>query len=186
MKAIESASETLSELKQVFDAFDWDKVNEIIDALKTANHIVVAGVGREGLAIRSFGMRLMHLGFDSHWVWDDSAPDIRAGDFLVMVNGSGEIAHLLQVLRLASESGAKTICLSGTDEKTSASLLADETIFLPAATYLAAGNSVRSKQPMGTLFETSLWILFDSIIQQLHDELDVSYEKMAVRHRNYE
>ncbi|MGN2367839.1 SIS domain-containing protein [Actinotignum sp. UMB0459] len=186
MKAARSAETTLAELGHVFEEFDWSQVPSVLAALKVANRVIVAGVGREGLAIRSFGMRLMHLGLNCNWVWDDSAPNLGPGDLVVMVNGSGQISHLLEVLRLAAGSGATTICLSGTAEVTDASKIADQTVFLPAATYLAQGKSVHSHQPMGTLFETALWVLFDSMVQQLHDELGVGYEEMASRHRNYE
>ena len=47
-----------------------------MDAILRAPRIFCIGAGREGLAMRAFAMRLMHLGKPVHWIWDDTTPAI--------------------------------------------------------------------------------------------------------------
>ena len=101
----------LTELRQTFDRLDYQAVNEVLPVLRSARRIVCAGVGREGLTCRAFCMRLMHLGYDSHWVWDDTAPALGEGDVFFFTCGSGQIAHLLTIAQLAKDTGA-TVVLS--------------------------------------------------------------------------
>ncbi len=55
------------------------------------------GVGREGIAGRSFAMRLMRLGKEVHWIWDDTTPGM-VGDLFIAINGSGKIGHIHYVV----------------------------------------------------------------------------------------
>lgn len=181
----EQTESILDELKQTFDSMDYTNVDSFIQMLKKARHIVCAGVGREGLTCRAFCMRLMHLGFDSHWVWDDTAPALGTGDLFVFTCGSGEIAHLLTIARLAKDAGASVVCCTGVPGSTAASV-ADLTIFIPATVFKGQGDLVPSLQPMGTLWETASWVFFDSLVYEIHKEEGISYSSMTKRHRNYE
>lgn len=181
----EKTEHILGELKQTFDRMDYTNVDSVVTMIKGARRIVCAGVGREGLTCRAFCMRLMHLGFDSHWIWDDTAPALGPGDLFIFTCGSGEIAHLITTAKLAKAAGASVICCTGVPDSSAASL-ADVTVFIPATVYKGQGDLVPSSQPMGTLWETASWVLFDSIIYEIHEKEGISYSSMAKRHRNYE
>lgn len=178
-------STILDELYQTFERMDYASVQKVIPVLKNAHHIVCAGVGREGLTCRAFCMRLMHLGLDSHWIWDDTAPSLHEGDVFFFTCGSGEIEHLLTVAKLAKKTGATLVCVTGVPDSEAAEL-ADYTIFIPASVYKGKGDLVPTLQPMGTLWETASWIVLDAIIYEIHTEDGISYEDMSSRHRNYE
>ena len=62
------------------------------------------GVGREGIAGRAFSMRLMHLGKEVHWVWDDATPGMEKGDLCILITGSGKIGHLDYIADQAKKS----------------------------------------------------------------------------------
>ncbi|MBW3081352.1 SIS domain-containing protein [Bifidobacterium saguinibicoloris] len=175
----------LDELRETFERVDYADLETVIPLLESANRIVCAGVGREGLTCRAFCMRLMHLGYDSHWVWDDTAPALHEGDVFFFTCGSGEIAHLLTIAELAKRTGATVICVTGVPDSDAANL-ADEVIFIPASVYKGSGDLVPTTQPMGTLWETASWILLDAIIYELHERNGITYPDMAARHRNYE
>lgn len=175
----------LNELHQTFDVMNYSSIDEVIEKIKFARRIVCAGVGREGLTCRAFCMRLMHLGYSSHWIWDDTAPSISKGDVFFFTCGSGEIEHLLIVARLAKESGATLICVTGVPDS-SAAKLSDLTIFIPASVYKGKGDLVPTIHPMGTLWETASWIFLDSVIYAIHNSESITYEDMSYRHRNYE
>ena len=59
----------LSEHQQVFERQDLQGYEEFLELILPVKRIFVMGVGREGIAARSFAMRLMHLGKEVHWIW---------------------------------------------------------------------------------------------------------------------
>src|SRR5512147_1811445 len=140
------------ELANVFERIDLPQVEGFIAALDQAKRIILIGVGREGLATRAFTMRLMHMGLDAHWVWDDTTPGIGKGDLLIATSGCGEIGHIHYVVETAKRRGATVAVVTGDPHKKTAKL-ADVLLFVPAAVYLGTADVVPSVQPMGNLFE---------------------------------
>ena len=69
----------LGEYRQVFERVDQDNMRAFIDEVKAHDRIFLIGVGREGMATRAFAMRLMHMGKEIHWIWDDTTPSIGEG-----------------------------------------------------------------------------------------------------------
>lgn len=65
----------LDEHRLAFEKQDLKEVVDLMNAIERANRIFVMGVGREGTASRAFAMRLMHLGKEVHWIWDDTTPE---------------------------------------------------------------------------------------------------------------
>lgn len=173
------------ELGAVLERMDEAQVQAFIDELKDANRIFVAGVGREGLAARGFAMRLMHMGFPTYWAWDDTTPGVQPGDVFLMINGSGEIGHLQYMARKAVEAGGKLVQVSAVPPKPDL-LQPERALVVPAAVYLGEGDLVESVQPMGNLFEQSLFVTFDIIVQMMMSQLETDGEEMEKRHRNFE
>ena len=62
------------EHEAVFQAQDVGMLEDVILAIVDAKRIFTIGVGREGIAMRAFSMRLMHLGKEVHWIWDGTFP----------------------------------------------------------------------------------------------------------------
>lgn len=175
----------LKELHEVFASVDQTSIRKFMSAVKEAKRIFCIGVGREGLATRAFAMRLMHMGKEVHWTWDDTTPNISENDLVIITSGSGEIGHIHYVAEMAKSEKAILAVATGTpDRKTPG--LADIVLWVPACVYKGKENVVPSIQPMGNLFEQSLWILLDMIIMLLSTEMNISYEQMAARHRNVE
>lgn len=185
MKYEELYKNILNEHRQVYEKVDLDKVQDFINAIIKAKRIFLMGVGREGLATRGFAMRLMHMGKETHWVWDDTTPDVGPGDLFIFTSGSGEIGHIHFVAEMAKAAGATIAVITGTRTgKTPA--LADLVLWVPAHVYKGTDTVVPSTQPMGNLFEQTLFVLFDMIVMLLMDELKISEAKMISRHRNVE
>ena len=173
------------ELAQVFERINESQIEKFITAVINANRIILIGVGREGLATRAFTMRLMHMGLDAHWIWDDTTPSIRAGDLLIATSGCGEIGHNHYVVGAAKKHGATIALVTGDPFKKTAKL-ADLILFVPASVYLGTAEVVPSVQPMGNLFEQSLLITFDMIAMTLRDMKGITPEEMEKMHRNLE
>ena len=173
------------ELAKVFERIDLAQVEAFMDAIDKAKRIILIGVGREGLATRAFTMRLMHMGLDAHWVWDDTTPSLGKGDLLIATSGCGEIGHIHYVVETAKKRGAKVAVVTGDPHKKTAKM-ADVLLFVPAAVYLGTADVVPSLQPMGNLFEQALLITFDMIVMTLRDRKRITPEQMEHRHRNLE
>ena len=178
--------DVIDEHKKVFEKQDLNELSSLMEEIKKAKRIFIMGVGREGIASRGFAMRLMHLGKETHWIWDDTTPGMEKGDLFIAINGSGKIGHIHYVVEEAKKTGAKICVVTGSPkEKTPA--IADLVLFVPALVYNGTDDRVvPSKQPMGNLFEQHLFLLFDIIIMILSKEMNVSYEEMSKRHRNIE
>jgi len=185
MDYAKKAKQIIGELDQVFERLDAGSIEAFVAEIQKAKRIITIGVGREGLSTRAFTMRLMHLGFDVHWVWDDTTPSLGAGDLLIATSGCGEIGHIHYVIEKAKSRGAPVALVTGDPYKKSAPL-ADCVLFVPASVYLGTADVVPSCQPMGNLFEQSLLITFDMIVMDLTERRGMTKEKMEGNHRNLE
>lgn len=181
----QDATQVAAEISQTLARIDPAQVEAALAAIQAARRIFVIGVGREGLASRALAMRLMHCGFEVHLGWDDTTPAIEAGDLLIMVNGSGRIGHLDYVFGKVSATGATTLVVTGVPNAPTPSS-ADHVLQVPATVYLGEGDLVDSIQPMGSLFEQCLLIVFDLLILQLIELRDLDYAELSARHRNFE
>ncbi|HCR43747.1 MAG TPA: 6-phospho-3-hexuloisomerase [Ruminococcaceae bacterium] len=171
---------------EVFKRQDIKELGTFLELIKNSKRIFLMGVGREGISTRGFAMRLMHLGKEAHWIWDDTTPGMHEGDLFIATNGSGKIGHITYVVEQAKKAGAKVAVVTGSPHQTCPKL-ADFTLFVPAAVFNGTDErAVPSVQPMGNLFEQHLYMLFDIIIMMLEDELQVSNTEMEGRHRNIE
>ncbi|AEF81856.1 SIS domain-containing protein [Leadbettera azotonutricia] len=175
----------LEEHRQVFEAQDIQMLRRFMDLIASHKRIFIMGAGREGIAARGFAMRLMHLGKDVHWIWDDTTPGMGKDDLFIVVNGGGNIGHINYVMSQAKQSGAHIACISGSPSGAGVKI-ADFILFVPAAVYKGTDPVTPSIQPMGNLFEQHLFLLFDVVIILLEKELKLSHEEMAARHRNVE
>lgn len=183
----EYGEKIIREYEQVFELQDVDSLERFKETVKKYQRIFCIGVGREGMMTRAFAMRLMHMGKEVHWIWDDTTPHIGEGDLLIATLGDGRIGHIDYVCRRAKEAGAFVYVVTGSPSGDTARDVADDVFFVPAAVYRGTDPVVPSFQPMGNLFEQSLLITFDIIIMMIVDETEgLSFEKMSGRHRNVE
>lgn len=183
----ETYEKILGEYRQVFERVDQDNMRAFIDEVKAHERIFLIGVGREGMATRAFAMRLMHMGKEIHWIWDDTTSSIGEGDLLIATLGDGRIGHINYICERAKEAGAMIYVVTGSPSGDTAKNVADKVFFVPAAVYRGTDDVVPSFQPMGNLFEQCLLILFDIIIMTIVDETPgLTFEKMSKNHRNVE
>jgi len=179
------AQAVCAEISTVLERVSKDEVGTVIASLLDAPRVFVLGVGREGLAARSFAMRLSHIGLETHWGWDDTTPAITSHDVFVLVNGSGAIGHLDYIFTQVKRTGATTIVITGVPDAATPSS-ADHVLAIPASVYKGAGDLVPSIQPMGSLFEQSTLITLDLIVLLLVRNKQLSFADLAARHRNFE
>ena len=179
----------LGELKDVFGRMHDNDVRELLELIKKTERIFLLGAGREGLSTREFAMRLMHLGKQSYWAWDDTTPSMKEGDLFICACGSADVAHENILCDNAKKTGA-TLALVTPSAKGHILDIADLIVRVPATAYKAVYESdedhVPTAQMMGNQFEQALLVLFDVLVMMICEEMEISNEEMESRHRNIE
>ena len=103
----------LQEHQQVFEAQDEAELEAFMQEVMAARRIFVTGAGREGVAGRGFVLRLVDVGKETNWLWDDTTPGMKEGDLFIAINGSGKIGHIDYLLDQAGRTGARRLVVTG-------------------------------------------------------------------------
>lgn len=176
----------LDELQATLDQVSAESVSALLDALEEADRVFVAGAGRSGLMMRSFAMRLMHLGLKVHVVGETTTPAITDRDMLLIGSGSGATNSLLGHAERAKSIGAP-VGLMTIRAESSIGQLADIILTIPAPTpKITEGTGPPSIQPMGSLFEQGLLLTLDAFIILLMNRHGEHTDRMFTRHANME
>ncbi len=182
----------LDEITVCLNAIDENSFVDAVDLINSSSRIFSAGQGRSGLAVRGFAMRLMHLGKHSYVIGETTTPSIKKDDLLILGSGSGKTESLIVMAKKAKSIGCKIILFTG-NEQSSISSIADLTIKISAPvdnhyslTDWLKSDTNASIQPMGTLFEQSLSIIFDSIVVELMNINNITSSEMFANHTNIE
>lgn len=160
-----------------------EKLQEVIKKIKEHKRIFVYGTGRSGLMLKAFAMRLMQIGLSSYVVGETTTPSVQEGDLLIMASASGETGSVCMTAESAVKQGVDLIVISSAPESTLGKIHEPD-IEIEAATKFA--TSKVSVQPLGSLFEQMLLIVFDTIILEMSQEEEGSNEDMAKRHASLE
>ena len=175
------------EVEQSLRAISPEQLDAAVEAIDKAERIFVAGAGRSGLVMRAFAMRLMHLGKTVYVVGDVTTPCIEEHDLLLIGSGSGSTGSLRIHAEKARSIGAVILLFTIAPESPIGSA-ADLEVHIPAPSPKAEGvvKTVDSIQPMGSLFEQSLFLLGDVLILTLMEQHQRNSEEMFKLHANLE
>jgi 6-phospho-3-hexuloisomerase len=174
------------ELKDTLLEVDRGSIDQLAEAIIEARHIFLAGVGRSGLMLKCFAMRLMHLGLNVFVVGETTTPAILCDDLLIIGSGSGETGSVTVFAQEAKRYGAKIGLITIFPDST-IGRLADVKVVINAPTSKnPSGNQATSIQPMGNLFEQSLLLLLDGLALKLMDKMNVTAASMFENHANLE
>jgi len=132
-------------------------------------------------AARAFVMRLMHMGYNAHIVYDTTCPNIGKNDLLIVNGACTGVCYF--VMELAKKAGT-TVCAITAHPESKWGKLCDFTVRLRAQVNPGAVGEIPSIQPMAALFEQSVFILEDIVIQLLMEKTGITAEQMARRHTN--
>lgn len=177
----------LDEIWSAVEQLDADEVTAIVEALATANKVVLHGLGREGIMMRALAMRLYHLGLDVHVLGDMTAPPVGENDLLLVSAGPGYFSTIDALANIAKNAGAKVVCVTSL----ATAMLpakADLVLTIPAQTMAndEVSGTAASVLPMGSLFEGALFIYSELIILEVQKRLKVPKDEMRLRHTNLE
>lgn len=174
----------LEENQKLAGQIDFDQVAEMVPFIQDADRIFIVGAGRTGLALKAAAMRLMHLGFTVFVVGETTTPAIRKNDLLIAGSGSGTTSSIVKAAEKAVSVNAKVVTISTTLDSPLAKL-SSHIVVLPAAQKQDHGGSI-SKQYAGSLFEQSVLLLTDALIQTLWKLDGTPAEELWKRHANLE
>lgn len=175
--------------REIADAaarIDASQADIALDMILKARRIALYGLGREGLMMKAFAMRLFHLGLDAHVVGDMTTPPLGKGDLLLVSSGPGDFSTGRALVGVARQAGAATLCFTAQPEGATPRAC-DSVLVLPAQTMADdMGSKTPSLLPMGSLFEGLEYIVFELLVLALRDRLGESAETMRARHTNLE
>ena len=152
---------------------------------KDGSKIICTGAGRVGLAMRGFAMRLMHLGFDSHFLGETIVPNLGSRDLLLVGSGSGSTKSILTLVEIAKAQELRIGLITAT-KKSPMRELATAVVELHSPNKYSDDPAMTSIQPMTTLFEQTLSIYLDATVLDLMQKFGESSASMWARHNSIE
>jgi 6-phospho-3-hexuloisomerase len=175
-----------AELEDALGALTQREFGFFLGAIVAADKIALHGVGREGLMMRAFAMRLFHLGYNVGVVGDMTTPHLGTGDLLILSAGPGYFSTVDGLRAVAQRDGAKVLCLTAQREgKTPRAC--DGVLVIPAQTMADdRGKKMSSILPMGSLYELAMFVFFETVVLELLRRTGKTLGGARDRHTNLE
>ncbi|WP_068785553.1 6-phospho-3-hexuloisomerase [Paenibacillus phocaensis] len=182
---MKTTEQILKEVQGVIDKIEETSLDEVAASLFDGKRIFVSGEGRSGFMAKSFAMRLMHLGATVFVVGETITPSMEKGDVLVAVSGSGKTQNVIWTAEKARSIPCRVVVITANPDSELASH-ASLVVEVPAATKYRTEHEPASIQPLGSLFDQSIHILFDAICLVYSKLKKTDHEQAFRRHSNLE
>lgn len=176
-------NEITQELEKSSQQITEDQIDRFIQQLDSHKRIFCYGTGRSGLMLKALAMRLMQLGYTSYVIGETTTPSTEPGDLLIVASASGETGSVCDAVKNGLRQGMDVIAITGSQEST-LSRECEPLIRIDVATKYSTSKA--SIQPLGSLFEQMLLILFDGVILKISRRNAASNAQMAKRHASIE
>lgn len=177
-------SAMLREVERVLGLLDEEQVSRTVEQLLSARRIFCDGLGRSGLVMSGFAMRLAQMGLACTRVGEATAPPLGQGDVLLLCTASGASPVLAHHARRARDSGGKVVVLTG-EPRSALAEEADGLLWLQAPNK-DQQDQAASIQPMGSLFEQCALLTCDLMSLLMARQMGLSMEDMRRGHANIE
>lgn len=180
-------STIVKELEQATNLIAAAEGERLLKAIEDSGKVFLAGAGRSGLMAKAFCMRLMHMGIDAHVLGETTTSTFEKEDLLILCTGSGETGTLIHYGNKAKKIGGTVAAVTIKPEST-VGALSDFTVKMPGAVKerKEGEEAAVTIQPMGSLFEQSLLVFFDSLILSYMQKKDLKGDVMYGMHANLE
>ncbi|MEC2039611.1 6-phospho-3-hexuloisomerase [Bacillus altitudinis] len=185
MKTSDYVRAILSELSEHSPAIQDEQAEQLVKSILAARKVFVAGAGRSGLVGKSFAMRLTHIGVEAYVIGETNTPAFTSEDLLIVGSGSGRTETLLVLAKKARAIGGSVASFTLSAESPIADL-SDEVILLSGAPKDQHEGNHHTIQPMGSLFEQTLLLMYDAVILRLMEMKELDTHKMYGHHANLE
>jgi len=191
MKYTDLCKKVQNEIDLVLSSINEDKLNEFVNLLST-NGIKVLGysAGRMGFGLKAFLMRLNHLGIPAYWYGDNYIPPMNENDVFICCSNSGTTASVFNILEIfKNKAKGHIVSFVGNEES---KMAVNSEIAIKFKTCNGGLNSadddtkINSIQPMTTLTEQSMFVLFDVITMMLIEKMNIDIVGTKKYHSNIE
>src|SRR4030042_2605950 len=179
-------------VEKTLSKISYKQVENMINMLLWAKykHILIIGVGRSGLIGKAFAVRLTHLDFDVYVMGETITPAIGHGDLIIAISGSGTTKLAVTAAEIGKEVGARIIAVTS-HPNSDLGKIADHVLQIRGRTKIAKEKDYFLRQitgvheplaPLGTIFELSAMIFFDSLIAELIKRMGKSEGELRRKH----
>lgn len=174
----------LDEVNAILAAVSDADGEAMVAAILAARRVYVLGLGRSGLLLRMFAMRLMQIGLNAHVVGDATTPAIEAGDLLIALSGSGRTETVVALARKAKGYGARVLAITSS-RATPLADLADTILIVPAGS-VKTDVTTPTRLPLANALEQAMALVLDCVGAMLADRCGQDNATMMRRHANLE
>ncbi len=164
-------------IQETLENVDSEALEDIVNSIISARSIFLYGVGRSGLVGRAFAVRLVQLGLNVHFVGEMTTPIVREMDLVMIVSNTGETMSCIQTANIVRRVGARVVAITSNSN----SKLAHASNLVLELPILEDDERTRLA-PLGTLFEESALLFFDSLVPVLMERLGQSEGSLRRRH----
>lgn len=170
----------LEELNLMNDQLDEYQVDTFIASLVSDLHsisdgsgeVIGLGAGRMGYSLRSFIMRLSHMGIRASMIGDTNVPRVRENTVVIVNSSSGETPSVLQYVNQAAVEGGK-IYSTTCNAESSIGVKSQSVITMP---------TISSGQLMKSPYEQFSMLLYDYLVIRLMLDLDLDPAVVSHNH----
>ena len=164
----------INELNVIVNNFDFSQLDYVYGLFdnKSYNKYVGFGAGRMGYSLKSFIMRLDHLGFKSFMIGDTNFPRLDSNTVVFINSSSGETETNILYARQAIKHGARTILFTSKPNSTLASICDHKILY----------TTINTSQLMKTIYEQLTLILFDHICDSIVKRQKLDINKIENNH----
>lgn len=160
---------------KIFNSLNTNDIDDLVTTMlsyKNTGRIIGLGAGRMGYSLRSFIMRLSHIGFEAYMIGDTTLPRVGRGDLVLVNSSSGNTPSILLYTEQAKQAGATIILLSANNESKIANL-ADKKICYTVE---------EDFQLMKTSYEQFSFLFWDFVAQKIIVSGNLNVEKIEYNH----
>ena len=172
----ESLEYILEQIKSTVSSIDPVSQRQLIDEIVNAKTVFIYGAGRSGLVGQLFAVRLVQIGLDVHFIGDMTTPIIGKDDLTILISNTGETMSAVQTANIARRIGCKVACITS-NTKNKLSHASNLTVVVEHD-----GKMDATYAPLGTIFEDSVSIFFDSLIPSIMERKGMDEDAMRKRH----
>jgi 6-phospho-3-hexuloisomerase len=152
-------------------------IDELLELIPAAERIFIYGSGRSGLVGQLFGIRLVQMGLDVHFVGDMTTPIISRDDLTILISNTGYTFSVVQTAEIARRIGSHVVAVTSSPSSKLAHISNSKVV-------MTIPKDCRASEiaPLGTVFEDGILLLFDSLVPELMARLGVTEDDMRRRH----
>lgn len=174
-----------NELEFVRNNIDDAEAEAFVDILSKSSRIFCFALGRAGFAVKSFAMRLMHMGNEVYVLTETITPNFAPDNLFIIASGSGETAQLIALAKKAKSLGG-TVAVLTSNRNSTITQHADVVLQISAPAKNQQESEFRSQQPMASLFEQALLVVGDAVVMELAKMSRAPETELFKRHVNLE